>query len=167
MKRIVQTLFAALAVTVAVGCSGWDDAWLASKSVHTDPVKLAPYLYEMEYSQYSPEATLAIIEDTDQLTAGAACSVVRNGQIIGRNLDFFYDEMAEIIVRVPAAPGRYASIGVSSCNPNLTANVIDSGQNTPYYEAVPYFVTDGVNEKGVYASINMAPTGDLGLTTGD
>lgn len=136
------------------------------KAAYTDPVKLAPLLYKMDYSQYYPQYVLEFFDNMNSLSAGAACSAVRNGNFVGRNLDFFYDKTAEIVVLIPPADGHYASINVCSCNPNITAKELDKGHYTPYFESIPYFAVDGINEKGLYASINMVPTGDAGYTTG-
>lgn len=164
ISRLVIVCFSLAAALASCGKSG--DMTPDEPTVHSSPVRLAPYLYEMEFSSYGPSATISALEKTDKMAAGAACSIVRNGHLVGRNLDFFYDEMAEFVVRVPSAPGRYASIGVSSCNINLTAEAVDSGKESPFYPMVPYFMVDGINEKGVFAAVNMAPTGDLGLTSG-
>lgn len=168
---MLNVLGAAMLSTALLVTAGCDKKGLALgaqdvPSVHSTPVKLVPYLYDITYTRYSPGRMLEMCQSLGKQAQGASCSVVRNGRYVGRNLDFYYDEMAEFVVHVPAAPGRYESLGVSSCNINLTARTVDSGKDTPYYDMVPYFTTDGINEKGVYASLNMAPTGDLGITTG-
>lgn len=133
---------------------------------HSAPKPLAPYLYHITFYDYSIDKATAFFTSVESALHGGACSVVRNGNFIGRNLDFLYNETAEFVIQVPAAPGRYASIGVSSCDFFLTKEIVDSQKDSPYIELIPYFTTDGVNDQGVYISINMAPTGDSGYTTG-
>lgn len=135
-------------------------------AVYTEPVKLSPLLYQMTYTQYYPERVLEFFYNLNAMSAGAACSAVRNGNFVGRNLDFFYDKTAEFVVLIPPAAGRYASINVCSCNPDMTSKEMEKGRYTPFYETIPYLAVDGMNEKGLYASINMVPTGDAGYTTG-
>lgn len=146
----------------AIGCSKENGAY----TDHTTPVKLAPYLYEITFNNYNINKATDFFTTLNESLHGGACSAVRNGNFIGRNLDFFYDNTAEFIVHVPAAAGRYGSVGVSSCDFFLSTDIVDSGKRSPYIDLIPYFTVDGVNDQGVYASINMVSTGDLGCTTG-
>lgn len=163
--KLSKLILPAAFVLLFVACSKNNDI-KNRPDAYTMPVKVAPYLYEMTFYDYSPEKMLDYVATLDKVSHGAACSVVRNGNFVGRNLDYYYDEEAEFIVHVPRSGSRLASVGVSAGNMNLTAKMVDGGKKLSHYDLVPYFMTDGINEKGVYASINMAPTGDLGLTTG-
>lgn len=162
MKNSIYFYCLLFLIFCTVGCAKQDDGPCA----HSAITKLAPYLYEVTFTEYDPGKVETFFNTLDKSVHGAACSAVRNGNFIGRNLDYFYDETAEFVIHVPAAAGRYASVGVSSCNFFLTAEIVESGKESPYLAMIPYFTTDGVNDQGVYVSINMAPTGDLGYTTG-
>lgn len=138
---------------------------LSTSSVHSEPVKLSEYLYEMTYTDYEPSAILEFLGNIDQIALGGACSVVRNGDFVGRNLDYYYCDMAETVIHVPAAPGRYASVGVASCLTDFTPDLIKKPPDSHYFDVIPYTVVDGINERGVYCSVNLVPF-DCGATTG-
>lgn len=150
------------ALTMLLGCS---KERLSTTSIHTEPVRLADYLYEMTYQQYEPSAFIEFLDNIDEIALGGACSVIRNGNFIGRNLDYYYCDMAETVIHVPAAPGRYASIGVASCLTDFTPSLINKHPDCHYFDVIPYAVVDGINEKGVYCSVNLVPF-DCGVTTG-
>lgn len=138
---------------------------VAHTAVFTPPVQISDYLYEMTYSEYEPSAVKAFFDDLDHVAMGGGCSVVRNGNFIGRNLDYYYTEMTETVIHVPAAPGRYASVGVASCLVDFTPKLIKKHPNSRFFDVLPYTVVDGINEKGVYCSVNVVPF-DFGFTTG-
>ena len=110
--------------------------------------KVADYLYYMELEDYSfsamPEA------DSAEFTMG--CSCIRKGNLYGRNLDLGYCETPEFVVRLPAADGRFASIGLCA-QPSVTCAVGD----IPEAEllAMPSITNDGINENGVVANVNV------------
>lgn len=156
----------ALLITAALLCGCNKSQHDKGTSVHSTPVKLSDYLFEITYTDYDTSRALSIFYDMDDILRGGACSVVRNGNLVGRNLDFIYCNMAEFIVHVKSAPHRYASVGVSSCLLDFTPYMAEHYPHCTYYDMLPYCTTDGINEKGVYCSINMAPNGDLGFTTG-
>lgn len=151
-----------LGLLTLAGCNKERDA----SSIHTNPEKVADYLYLITYDDYD-EASMTDFANTLSSTAmGGACSVVRNGNYVGRNFDYYYCNMAEHVIRVNAAPGRYASIGIASGLVDFTPEMAENRPQSRLYDLLPYFTMDGVNERGLYCSINIAPTGDLGHTTG-
>lgn len=135
-------------------------------SNHTAPVKLAPYLYEITYSDYKPVNTERYVHTLENVSQGGGCTVVRNGNLIGRNFDYFYSEMAEFIIHVPAAPGRYASIGVATSIFELTAERAENDPYGQYFDILPYVTVDGINEKGVFCDVNMVSSEHHYATSG-
>ena len=112
------------------------------------PEKLADYLYYMELEDYSFSA---MPQSESPLFTGG-CSSIRKGNLYGRNLDLSYCEIPEFIVRVKAAPGRFASIGVCA-DPTITCVV---GEMTEAeLLAMPNVTNDGINENGVIISENV------------
>ena len=91
----------------------------------------------------------------------ALCTSCRTGNFVGRNFDWAYDDVEECVMRVPAAEGRLASIGVASrFFPKALQDVLG------VEEFLPELTMDGINEKGVAINVNVVPAGDNGETTG-
>lgn len=84
------------------------------------PEKVAEYLYYVEYNDYIPEVAGSVTHTA--LRGG--CSSVRNGDLLGRNLDMNYCECPEFVVRMNASKHRYASIGCRySVSDNFALNL--------------------------------------------
>ena len=138
----------AAAAMVLSGCAG-------QKKSYGPLVKIAPYLYEITYSDMD-ETLLDAVEEID---AKAACSSVRNGSFHGRNLDLFYNEGCEVVVKMEAGPDRFASVGVCGGNPEFTAERLAQG-NEADFAKLPLLTLDGINEKGVAVNVNVVPACD-------
>jgi len=89
------------------------------------------------------------------------------GRWFGRNFDWYLSVADERLIRVPAAPGRHASIGIVSADlmggllaGTGGASVVDLGQ------VLPYLTMDGVNDCGVGVCCNLVSGKDVGRTTG-
>ena len=90
----------------------------------------------------------------------ALCTSCRNGNFVGRNFDWGYDDVDECVMHIPAAEGRLASVGVASWFfPQWMQDAFDVDS------FLPELTMDGVNEKGVAINVNVVPSGDNGWTT--
>lgn len=118
--------------------------------------KVCDYLYETTMDTYEPTAAYALMTD-ENFDYAAACSAVRNGKYFGRNFDWYYDKSVEFIMHVPAAEGRFASVGVVGGLPMMKAKLVESGKDSEYYAMLPYLTVDGINENGVTVSMNVVP----------
>ena len=125
--------------------------------------KLQSYLYETEYTDYDYDAGRAWYEGNS--VSFGACSAVRRGNFCGFNFDYPYDGRADFAIHT-AKPGLHKSVGTASAIPQLTQEVVDSGEYVDAYAIVPFATVDGINEKGVLCKVNVVPTGDMGSTTG-
>ena len=97
----------------------------------------------------------------DDASSSALCTSCRNGNFVGRNFDWAYDDVDECVMRVPADEGRFASVGVASrFFPQSLQDLFG------VEEFLPELTMDGVNEKGVAMNVNVVPAGDNGETTG-
>lgn len=123
--------------------------------------KKAPYLYEVNYDDIDYS-----IGYDHYLQQFGGCSAVRNGFYYGRNYDWYYDECATFVVKCKQTKERHGSISISGGNTELTETFVDSGDYSYAYKYLPFHVLDGINDKGVIASVNVVPTGDKGNTTG-
>ena len=101
------------------------------------------------------------------LACNFGCSDLRNGNLLGRNLDFVYSRMAEFVVKVEAneEKGRFASIG-TAIHPYFTEeDVLELEKNGTYskeLETLPYITCDGINENGVACAMNTCSLLDAG-----
>lgn len=143
---------------------------------HTKPVAVAPgstngdeYLYTVTYSDFDYSAAGEYMKElygvVDMKPAG--CSAVRNGSYFGRNLDYYVNECADLVITMKAGKDRYASIGTSADFPPCTKQAIDEGTLSEMnYAAAAYYMNDGMNENGVAINSNVVPAGECDHTTG-
>lgn len=125
------------------------------------PSKVGEWLYEVEYDDYD----YSIGEEYyNKYKYEASCSVMRVGDLIGRNLDWNYTDGVEFIVRTKATKGKYATIGVA--HSLLSEDDLMSNDFNERLLSLPFAVSDCMNTKGVYANMNVVNAGDKGYTTG-
>lgn len=94
-----------------------------------------------------------------------ACSAIRNGNYIGRNLDWTYDQKATFVVHIPHSEERRASVNLCGGLSELTEEFVRSGRGSNAYKILPCNAYDGINESGVVASMLVVPT-DKGFNRG-
>lgn len=136
------------------GCSGEKEDYK-----YLGPV--APYLHELVYDDYEFDEDRLTIQDYLP-----SCSVVRNGNFVGRNFDFYFNDVPEFIVHVKAKEGRYASIGVAQTTLFTETDLLSNNYNKDYFKLIPNMMMDGINEKGVFVCNNVvANEGVLNLGT--
>lgn len=162
LQRIVYVVFAAFLalfiIYLAVSCSQKGD--VRANTVITD------YLYGVEYDDYDFDLCIKEYDKRMHPRLGG-CSEVRNGNFIGRNLDWYINTDASAIIKVNAKSGtgfgdtRYASLGVVGCSVPFSNEVASSGEwNERAYTFLPFSTTDGINEKGLYVGVNVTATGE-------
>ena len=133
-----------------------------SSRMFTYPKQIAPYLYEMTFTDYVYDAEMITGDDVEVF----GCSSVRNGNFYGRNFDYFYNDTPEFIVHVDATEDRHASVGVAIHNGLREVNLL-RGEYHDQLSLIPNLTLDGINDAGVIASINVVPgEGDTGALTG-
>lgn len=126
--------------------------------------KIDTYLYEATFENYDLNEGEAMF-DSITIPFGA-CTSVRNGNFIGRNLDWIYDESVSFVVHTPAKNGKHATLGIAGIIPYLNKFNTNYGTYDFNYKLIPFAMMDGINDAGVTANINVQPLGDRGLTTG-
>ena len=85
------------------------------------------------------------------------CSVLRRGNVVGRNYDLKLDEAAEFVVRVSPFGSRHGSVGIATLGTNLTERMVTSGKHTDLYRVLPGRTVDGINDAGLVAEVNVIP----------
>ena len=97
------------------------------------------------------------------------CTSVRKGDYFGRNYDWLYNETATFKVNVKGNGDRFASFGIASLKEitKLFAEKVIAGEeeDLSIFKILPFYMLDGINEKGVTASINVVPN-NKGKTVG-
>lgn len=123
------------------------------------PVKIADHLWEITVDEYTSEVPNYL---DGQLSAEFACTAVRNGNFYGRNLDFFVSEVAEIIVHTTAKENRHASVGVGRLF-TMTDDDLAKGITAEHLSILPWGMTDGINDAGLFCNMNVTPYCDSGI----
>lgn len=120
-------------------------------------------LFGIEYDDYDFEAAVEYYSRHLPPEEAPACSEVRKGDFLGRNLDYYINKNASAIIKVNAKGNRLASIGVVGCSREFSRELATAGTYDPIYEYLPLRTCDGINEKGVYIGVNVVPTGETSL----
>lgn len=144
-----------------------DSATGAIRRVDGNAKMLPKYLWSKDfYDSYTNDAAWYYAQPQDY----GHCSAMRDGDFLYRNLDWKFNDAADVIVRMFAGEGRFASIGVANCSTNLTEEIITSGKPSRYYKCLPGRTVDGINENGVCVEVNVVdgdvdywdnPNGDI------
>lgn len=176
LMKIAKLLLISLACILTVACNDKNEPETDPICNHTKPVAVAPnatdgdqYLYTVTYSDFDYFAACDYMKARYKVTdvKPAGCSAVRNGKFYGRNLDYYVNECADLVITMKASKDRFASIGTSADFPPITKQAIDEGTLTPIeYAAAAYYMNDGVNEHGVGINSNVVPAGECAHTSG-
>lgn len=116
---------------------------------YTKPKKIQEYAFYMEYSDWDYAYAIEHMKKRFVPLAGA-CSVVRNGNFVGRNYDYYYDELAGFAVLCRRGHGRHQSIGNCTSWAPLTNAFAETGADDDAYRTLPFAMLDGVNDAGVF-----------------
>ena len=172
MKKIVIFAFAAL---LLAGC-GDKKADVIFR--HGECVQLFPdatngdeYLMEMTFEDFDLDTAMYYAEQlhgqADPAVVGKCSSVWNPAGYHGRNLDFYVNTLADVVLHMAAGEGRYASVGMSTCNPRMTLeHLTDGTMSEAEWATLPLTMTDGINENGVSVNINVVPANESTPVTG-
>lgn len=121
---------------------------------------IRPFLYDTIYDTLDYGFANTHYLSTEDVTPfQGGCTSIRKGKWFGRNLDWTYDNLAEFVVHVTGKKGlRYESIGIAGSLSHLTNEFVLSAKYDEQYKLVPFQMLDGINSRGVCASMNVVPT---------
>lgn len=144
---------------------------------HRNNTKISDFLFGVEYDDmnYNFDDCVEYFRKHHQLKGFefGACSEIRKGNIVGRNMDYGINPNASAIIRVrkrtwEGGEIKHSSIGVVGCFHYFTLDFARSGY--PYtevngseldvYKLLPCRTCDGINDAGVYIGVNVVPTGE-------
>lgn len=124
---------------------------------YTKIKKIKNYLYDLQYSVIDYDYALEYFKNQSNPINLGGCSVIKNGDFYGRNLDWLYNNNAEFIVRTPNTKDRYGSIGIGGGLDKLTNEFVENETYSELYKIVPFMLYDGINSCGVVANMNVVP----------
>lgn len=124
---------------------------------YTKLEKIKNYLYEIHYDSLDYESAFDYFKKGADISVGG-CSVVVKDGLYGRNFDWLYSNQAEFVVRTPQVAGRNQTLGISGGFADLTDDLVLDEKMSDLYKIIPFMLSDGLNNKGVVANINVVPT---------
>ena len=135
-------------------------AFAAAEGEFGQVTKAADMLYEVTFDEYSAEfpSSSAAYE---QMTGDMACSCVRSGGFVGRNFDYFMNQCPTFVIRTTAKEGRYAAVGVGRLA-QMNSETVENGLPQEKLDLLPWFLLDGMNEKGLVVTSNVLYKADWG-----
>ena len=162
MKFLKNKLFATcLIVPTSLLCT--TNLTCCSKSNNHKLHQLLPYFHYLEFDDYKfvPNSHKGVLGELDDF----GCSCIKNGNLFGRNFDYFYDKTPYFVTKVNNNGKHFASVGVSH-NPKLSNDDIlemeKSGKYDSILDTIPSVTTDGINENGVVCAMNVCSKLDAG-----
>lgn len=120
--------------------------------------KVEDYLYQSYYPTLDYDNAYQIFKEEGDFPALGACSALRKDNLFGRNLDWYYSNQVDFIVKTPHTDSYRATIGIAGGIEELTKDFVESGESSELYKLVPFRLQDGINESGVVACMNVVPT---------
>lgn len=127
--------------------------------------RLGDFIYEVWYGPTDYNDAEKYF-DIHYKPTNALCTTVRANNFFGRNLDWYYSNLADFIVHTPAENGRHEVMALGNME-GLTEQFIQSGEYSEKYLYLPYHLTDGINDSGLCCSVNVVPTdSEYGRTYG-
>lgn len=121
--------------------------------------KVADMLYEVTFDEYSTEIPASSAYEL--MCGDLACSSVRNGGFVGRNFDYFMNQCPSFVIHTTAKKDRYATIGVGRLA-KVNSEKVEAGLPQEKLDLLPWFLLDGINEKGLVVSSNVLFKSDWG-----
>lgn len=117
-------------------------------------VKLDDYNFEMNVEQLEKLAN-------QNSSSPAACSEVRKGDFVTRNMDFYWWDQASYVVSIAHTDTHNASLFVGGGNDlvNHSTSIKDFDENL--MNILAGTCNDGINEHGVYIGLNVVPFGEM------
>ncbi len=163
MKNVLTMLFSLVIALCIVVFTDISEGETAAR--HSNFKKLANQFYEVTYDDYKTDFDMKKLSDKgfSNVTFLGGCSAAKQGQFLGRNLDFIAGDAAEMVVRTTNKNSRYATIGMFGGMLWLNSEMMDAGlKDADVIEFIPHFIVDGMNEKGVAIEFNVVNTLDTG-----
>lgn len=122
-----------------------------------------PYIHEIWFDENWVSPADGPLPYPPPVPVAGYCSAVHNGNFVGRNLDYFVNDMPMFAVHMSRIEGkRFASLGIASAK--MHEDDVTNGVYTCDYAMPPLGIFDGINENGVVIEENVVPfdvSGDM------
>lgn len=132
---------------------------------YMDKKKVEDYLYEITYGNIDYEYAYKYFKPS----FFGGCSAIRNGVLFGRNFDWLYNNQVQFVVHTPTSLDHYAVLGVSGAVPGVEQSNVDNWNiivdGVDMFKLVPFYLLDGMNEKGVFCTHNLVPLDSIDSPT--
>ena len=132
---------------------------------YSDKHKIEDFLYEIQYGNIDYEYAKQHFIDTPI----GGCSSIRKGNYFGRNFDWLYDNQVQFVVHTPSSFDHYAVLGVSGIIPGINKDTVDQDdiivEGVDMFKLLPFYLLDGINEKGLFCTHNVVPLDDTDSPT--
>lgn len=115
--------------------------------------KVADYLYKADYSILDYNFAKEHMGETNL----GSCSAYKQGNLIGRNYDWWYNNEVSFFIRTPHTVEYKSTIGIAGSVSGLTKDFVESRIISSDYTILPFYLQDGMNESGLFAEINVVP----------
>lgn len=125
--------------------------------------KVSEFIHKVDYDRLDYNAAMNYLNEENVFTHAFGCSAFRKNNFFCRNYDWYYDYSPTFVVTTPAYDNKYATLGVANGVLNQTFNLSTTLINRAM-KVMPFYILDGINEKGVFCSLNVVPI-DKGATT--
>lgn len=129
--------------------------------VYYNKKKITDFLYEIDFGNIDYSYAKEYFKSKVPVSEVGSCSSVRNGKFYGRSLDWLYDNHVDFVVHTPKSESRNAVLGVSGIVPGLFKGDVDNDNvifdGWEMFKVLPFYLLDGVNDKGVFANSNVVP----------
>lgn len=178
MKKFMKFLVALIAITTGLTACQQKSVMTSNAEQEYRIEKVAPFFYKVHFTDYNFDSCRNFTNKRTQNGAGLnlfGCSEVRYGNTVGRNLDWYINYQAGGVIWVDHKDKvdndlaatllnrkeRYSSVAMIGSDPNFIVDTLNTlkakGEDI---ERLPFSTTDGINEKGVYIGVNVAPAGE-------
>lgn len=118
--------------------------------------KIEDYLYEITYGNIDYEYAKEHF-----IPSYGGCSAIRSGNFFGRNFDWLYNKQVQFVVHTPTSANRFGVLGVSGIIPGVDSTNVDDEDiiidDIDRFKLVPFYLLDGINEKGLFCTHNIVP----------
>lgn len=164
MKKSLFFIIALSISTLFVSCDKNDDSGNFPKSISTElNVCGVKDLTLFTIDDYNFDEMVDWSMKNNAQTAGA-CSEIRTGNYVVRNLDWFQYDQATYIVAVKRNKNHKASLSVCGMNDNVKHHFNNTKLTAKEANHLLAYTLDGMNEAGVYAGVNVVPFGQMTTT---
>lgn len=130
------------------------------------PVKIADGGFYAEYSgldrAYAKEYLDRTADEGGVIPAGCSGAISPDGNLHGRNLDYYYDDTVSVVAKTPRetvdGKVRHATLGV--CITKVNEKRLTGEPESDEVKIIPFRIDDGINDAGLTIQVNVIPWKD-------